>query len=432
MSWRNWAGNVTAEPATVLTPRSLPELAEEVRAATPHRPIRPIGAGHSFTAIAEPVHTQVRMDAFMQVEVLDAAAGIVRVGAGTQLGVMNRRLWDLGFAMPNLGDIDQQTISGAIATGTHGTGSTLRGLADAVVGATLVTPAGVMRIDAATNAELLPAMRVNLGALGIVADVDLDVVPRYRLRAVEQPEPLAAVLDDLDGLVDEHRHFEFYWFPHTDRTLTKRNDIADPADPGRPLGRFRGWLDDDFLSNTVFEGLNRVVARRPSLARRINSVSARALSARTFTAPSFEVFCTRRDVRFTESEFAFPRAALPSVLADLRTWLDSHDEHIAFPVEVRFAAPDEAWLSTAYQRASAYVAVHQYWRRDHTRYFNAFWDIARAHEGRPHWGKMHDLSADELADLYPRYQDFIALRDRLDPERVLTNPYLDRVLAACL
>jgi FAD/FMN-containing dehydrogenase len=189
-------------------------------------------------------------------------------------------------------------------------------------------------------------------------------------------------------------------------------------------------LDDHLLSNVVFEGVNRVVTRRPSLAPRINQVSARALSRREYTDASYRVFCTRREVRFTESEFAVPRDSLVPVLRELRAWVDRSGEHLPFPVEVRFAAADDSWLSTGYERDNAYVAVHQYHRMDGRRYFAAFEAIVREHAGRPHWGKLHTHSADELRALYPRFDDFVALRDRLDPDRVLSNDHLDRVLGA--
>jgi FAD-linked oxidoreductase len=333
--------------------------------------------------------------------------------------------------MPNLGDIDQQTILGATSTGTHGTGVGLQGLAAAIVGATLVTGDGsVLRVDETENADLLPAVRLGLGALGIVTDVTLQLVPSFRLHAVERPEPLAEVLERVHELADENRHFEFYWFPHTDRTLTKRNNVVDALHPGRPLPHWREELDDHLLSNVLFEAINRVVTRRPTLAPRVNQVSARALSAREFTDASYRVFCTQRTVRFTESEYAVPRASVVPVLEALRAWVDSSGENLPFPVEVRFAAADDLWLSTAYERDNAYIAVHQYHRMDNSRYFAAFEAIAAEHDGRPHWGKLHTLGAERLRELYPRFDDFVAVRDRLDPARTFSNAYLDRVLGA--
>ena len=430
-TWENWGRNVTAAPSAVHAPRSSEEVAALVaRAAERGERLRPVGSGHSFSPIAVPVvsppGSQVRLDRLTGILSVDQSSGTVRVAAGTPLHELNGALERVGLAMVNLGDIDRQTIAGAVSTGTHGTGAALTGLAGAVRGLTLVAGDGsVHRVQRDADPDLVRLLAVGLGATGIVTELEVDVMAAYRLRALEQPEPLAAVLDDAESIAEGHRHFEFYWFPHTDRVLTKRNDIADG---GAPLPRWRAELDDHLLSNVLFEQLNRLVALRPSLAPRINQVSARALSRREFTDVSHRVFCTRREVRFVESEYAIPRSSLSPVLRELARWIDSSGEHIAFPVEVRFAAADDVALSTAYRRDSAYVAIHQYHRRDAARYVAAFEAIVAEHAGRPHWGKLHTLDAQRLAALYPRMGEFRALRDRLDPQRLFTNDHLDRVL----
>lgn len=429
-TWTNWGRNQSARPERTLTPRDADEVAEVLTAAhRAGRRVKVVGSGHSFTGIAAPAQDQLRLDALSGVLAVDVTRRRATVLAGTPLHVLNPLLWQLGLSMPNLGDIDRQTIAGAVATGTHGTGAALQGLAAAVRGLTLVTGDGsVVRCDADEQPELFAAARVGLGALGVITEVELQLVPSFRLRAVERPAALEPFLEQVQDLADTHRHVELYWFPHTERVLTKCNDIVDGRDPGRPLPRWREQLDDHLLAGIAFEGVNRAVARRPALARRVNPLSARALSAREYTDAAYKVLCTRREVRFTESEYAVPRRSLGPVLLALKRWVDTHDEHVAFPVEVRFAAADDIWLSTAYERDNAYIAVHQYHRMDGARYFAAFEAIAREHGGRPHWGKVHGLDADTLRTLYPRYDDFVAVRDRLDPARTFTNSYLERVL----
>jgi FAD-linked oxidoreductase len=353
----------------------------------------------------------------------------VRVLAGTPLRVLNQALALLGLAMPNLGDIDAQTVSGALSTGTHGTGATLPGLTATISGLRLVTPDGQSRWVDDGDPELFAAARLGLGALGVITEIELACVPAYRLRAVEAPDSLDTVLPRVQELFDAHRHFEFYWFPGTRRVQTKANDLVDDA-VQEPLAPWRRRLDDEFLSNTVFGAANRVLTKAPRAVLPFNQIAARALTERSYTGPSHEVFCTRRSVRFVESEYAVPREAVADVLGDLVAWVERRREPISFPVEVRVAAPDDIWLSTGYERANAYIAVHQYHRGDHRAYFEAFEDIAAAHAGRPHWGKMHRLGVEELSDLYPRLADFRAVRDRLDPDRVLTNEYLTRVLGS--
>ncbi len=235
------------------------------------------------------------------------------------------------------------------------------------------------------------------------------------------------VLGGLDDLGEASDHFELYWFCHTRRALTKRNNRV-PDEVRRPLSAVRGWLDDELLANGVFEVVNRVAAAAPRAVRALNAVSAHALGARTYTATSHDVFVSPRRVRFREMEYAVPRAAVRGVLGEIDRWTRTHEAEVPFPVEVRFAAADDLWLSTATGRDTAYVAVHQYWRMPYEEYFDAVERIVAPVDGRPHWGKLHALGADRLADLYPRMADVRRVRAALDPAGTFANPYIDRVL----
>jgi L-gulono-1,4-lactone dehydrogenase len=430
-TWTNWAGTASAD-VTVATPASVGELAGLVSAAAERgQRVKPIGAGHSFTPIGVTDGTQLRLDRLAGVVRADRETGLVTVLAGTRLHNLNEALWHLGLSMTNLGDVDVQTIAGAISTGTHGTGARFGGIATQVRGLELVLADGSrLRCAPDENPEIFAAARVGLGALGVIAEVTLQCEPAYALAAAEAPATLDEVLDDLDSLVIGHDHFEFYWFPHTRRVLTKRNNRVLPGTELRPVGRFRAWLDDDFLANRVFDRLNRVTTRRPGLIPRTNAIAARMLSARDYIDRSARVFASVRKVRFREMEYAVPRPAVPHVLAEIGKYLDAGDERIGFPIEVRFAAADDIWLSTAYGRDTGYVAVHQYHMRDHEAYFRAVEAIARDVGGRPHWGKIHYREAESLAASYERFGDFVALRDKLDPQRMFGNEYLSRVLGA--
>ena len=434
--WENWAGNVSAHPTRVLHPASTEEVRDVVRAARSEGlTVKAYGAGHSFTPIAATEGVLLRLDRMNRLLGHPAASTpspiegehLVRVEAGMSLHELNRQLLALGLALPNLGDVDPQSVAGAISTGTHGTGSRLRGIADAVAALQLVTADGeVVEIDA--EHPWFDAARVSLGALGIITEVTLRCVPAFLLHAREEPMALPEVLDRLPELVGDNDHFEFFWFPHTQKALVKRNNRVPAGTERAPLGRVRHLVDDELLSNGLFEVVNRVGRRAPRLTPSINSVSAAALSAREYVDHSHEVFISPRRVRFRESEFAMPREALTEVVAALQRWFDAGHERVTFPVEVRFTAADDIWLSTGHARESCYVAVHQYHRTDPTRYFAAAQDIFTAHEGRPHWGKMHTLAAEQLRERYDHFEDFLAVRDAVDPERVFTNAYLARVL----
>ncbi|MHA7133551.1 D-arabinono-1,4-lactone oxidase [Oerskovia turbata] len=453
-SWTNWARTETAVPLRRAAPRDADELARLVRhAADDGLRVRAVGAGHSFTGAAVTDGLLLSLDALATVEdVTRTETGArVTVGAGIRLHRLNTVLAAAGLAMRNLGDIDRQSIAGAISTGTHGTGAALGGLATQVRGVRVVGADGsITEATPDQNADLFEASRLGLGTTGVLAAVTLDVVPAFHLRAQEEPWPLDRVLDELGaasggrggaaGVEEAHDHFEFYWFPHTRRALTKRNNRLSPDDeaaaalraargvrPG-PLIRARAWVDDELLSNGAFEVADRVATAVPRATPRINAIAARALAPRVYVAPSHEVFVSQRRVRFREMEYAIPRAELVGALEEIDAWIRVSGENVPFPVEVRFAAADDVWLSTAHGRDSAYVAVHQYARLPHARYFEGVEKILAGVGGRPHWGKLHTLDASDLAERYPRFEDFRRVRAQADPGGVFANPYTDRVL----
>jgi FAD-linked oxidoreductase len=430
--WRNWGRSESIRPFGVARPTSADEVVQVVRQARELGVgVKAVGAGHSFTGIAVAPGIQLELSGLSGLLGDDAAAGRVRLAAGTHLYDIPALLAPHGLAMENLGDIDRQTISGATSTGTHGTGAAFRGLAAQIVAVTLVTAEGtLLTVSETENAELLPAARLGLGALGILVDITLQCVPAFVLQARERPEPLEGVLESFGARVEAVDHFEFYWFPHTDTALTKTNTRM-PADAERhPLGTFEEWMDDRVVSNTLLAAICTLGRVMPAVTPPINRLATRLTGNRDFTDTSTEVFVSPRRVRFTEMEYALPREAVPEALREVRALIENRGWRISFPIEVRAAAPDELWLSTASDRPSGYIAVHRYFREDHHEYFRAVEQIMRGHEGRPHWGKIHYQDAASLSALYPHHKDFVAVRDRLDPDRVFTNPYLDRVLGA--
>ncbi|GAB3647051.1 FAD-binding oxidoreductase [Glycomyces tarimensis] len=428
--WRNWSGTETVEPARTVKPRKVSEIVEAVRTAADERlRVKAVGAGHSFSGIAAPEGVLLDMGDFDGVVRVDTKTNLVTVEAGMPLCRLNEVLDAHGLALENMGDIDCQTVSGAISTGTHGTGDRYRGLAWQVRGLQLVLADGsVVRCSREQRPELFAAARIGLGALGIITEVTIQCVPAFLLQAVEVPMRLDAVLGGLDELVAENDHFEFYWFPHTDRTLTKQNNrFAMDVRRRRPT-RLSYWWNEGFTENMLFEASNRIGARFPRIVPQLNRVAGRVWSARDYTDVSHRVFTSPRTVVFREMEYAVPRETLPEVMLSLKTRVDEGDLNVSFPVEVRFAAADEVWLSTAHGRKTAYVAVHQYHRHDHEAYFKAAAEIFDAVGGRPHWGKMHWLDAKTIAERYDRFEDFLAVRDEVDPERRFANAYLERVL----
>jgi L-gulonolactone oxidase len=294
---------------------------------------------------------------------------------------------------------------------------------------TLVLADGsVVACSADERPDLFAAARVGLGALGVIATVTLQCEPAFLLRAVERPMPFGEMLESFHERVAQHDHVEFYWFPHTDLTLYKE-DTRLPLDAGRkPLGKVSAWINDEFLSNTAFGALNGLAHAVPAIIPAFNQISARALGSRDFTDLSHRVLTSPRRVRFCEMEYAVPREAITDVVREVRALIERRGWRISFPVEVRTAAADDIWLSTASDRPSAYLAVHTYYRTPYEEYFRAVEQIVGAVAGRPHWGKLHWLTATDLAERYPRFGDFVRLRDEVDPEGRFGNDYLDRVL----
>ena len=426
--WRTWADTHQTRPRRTATPRSTAEVVAAVSSATTEGlRVRMVGTGHSFTDVAITDGLLLSPTSLTGLRSIDPVAGIATVAAGTPLCDFNDALAEHGLALANMGDIAVQTVSGAVQTGTHGTGRDAGGLASQVVGLELVLADGsVVECSADEEPELFHAARVGLGAFGVVTALTFAVRPAFLLHAREEPMPLEEVLERLPELRAGNDHFEFFWFPHTGNTNTKRNNVV--AGPARPLSPFRAWLDDDFLSNRLFERINRVCRRFPAMVPTVNQVSSRALSARSYTDVSHKVFASVRDVRFVEMEYAIPAEQTVDVLREARSIVDRGDHRVSFPVEVRFAPADDVWLSTAYGRETAYVAVHMYQGTPYQDYFADLEAVFTSVGGRPHWGKMHTRDRHYLEGVYPKLGEAIAVRDRLDPHRRFGNAYLDRVL----
>ncbi|WP_328768139.1 D-arabinono-1,4-lactone oxidase [Streptomyces sp. NBC_00286] len=427
-TWRNWAGNVSARPVRDVTPASVDELAAAVRqAAEDGLRVKAVGAGHSFTAVAATDGLLIRPDLLTGIRRIDRAAGTVTVEAGTPLKRLNVALAREGLSLTNMGDIMEQTVSGATSTGTHGTGRDSASIAAQITALELVTADGsVLTCSEKENPEVFAAARIGLGALGVVTAITFSVEPLFLLTAREEPMTFDEVTSTFDELHAENEHFEFYWFPHTGNCNTKRNNRS--AGPEKPVGKISALFEDEFLSNGVFQVANTVGRAVPATIPAIAKIASRALSARTYTDIPHKVFTSPRRVRFTEMEYAVPRAALVETLRELRAMIDRSHLRISFPVEVRTAPADDITLSTASGRDSAYIAIHMYKGTPHRAYFTAAERIFTAHEGRPHWGKLHTRTAEHFIGIYPRFDEFTTLRDRLDPDRRFGNDYLRRVL----
>ena len=426
--WTNWAGLSTGHAMQEVTPHDSGEIIDAVTAARRQGlTVKMPGTGHSFTDIALTDGLLLRPTGLRGITGVDRDAMTVTALAGTPLHELNAGLDRLGLSLHNMGDIDEQTVAGAISTGTHGTGGTWSSLSAQVAGLELVTGDGTLLCATEQeNPDVLDVARLGLGALGVITSVTFRVEPVFTLAALERPMGWDAALGDFARMAQENHFFEMFWFPHTDRVLTKQNNRT--LDDAEPLGRVRGWVEDEFLANRVFGWINRLGNRRPGLIPRLNGLAAGGLSERAFSDVPHKVFTSRRGVVFREMEYALPREAGLQALRDVRALIERSDWRISFPVEIRVAHADDVPLSPSYARDSIWLAFHTNAQTDHTGYFGGVEDVLRSYDGRPHWGKLHTRSADDLAPSYPRWQDFQEMRRRLDPDRLFTNRYLDHVL----
>ncbi len=427
--WQNWSGSVQGRPRQTAQPRSVDELASLIGACGREgRQVRVVGSGHSFTPLVQTEDMLLSLDALQGIESVDSEQQTVTVLGGTRLKKLGDLLLERGLAQENLGDIDVQSIAGAISTGTHGTGIRFGTLSTQVKGLTLVTASGeLLECSEERNPDVFKAAQVSLGTLGVIAKVTLRVVPAKRLRFQSHRERLADCLANLERYKQENSHFEFFWLPYTQWVQAKFLNETDAPSTGSNLW---GTFNKIVLENGAYWLLSECCRLVPRLSQSVSRFSARAIASVDEVDYSHRVFATPRLVRFQEMEYNIPAEHFLSVLGEIQACIEQQQFAVHFPVECRFVHSDDMWLSPAYQRESAYLAVHMYRGMAYQSYFQQIEAIFRRYQGRPHWGKMHTQNAADLAALYPRWQDFRRIRSRLDPHGLFLNDYLRRLLAA--
>jgi FAD-linked oxidoreductase len=425
--WSNWAGEQRCAPAAIERPESEAELAQVVSAAAARgQRVKAVGSGHSFTDCACTDGVMIDMTAMQRVISADPQSGLAVVEGGIKLHAVGPQLAAHGLGLENQGDIDAQSITGATATATHGTGARFQNLSARIVALRLVTAGGDV-LDLSDGDDYLAA-RVSVGALGVISRVTVQAVPLYTLHRRDEPRSLAETIEQLDAHVDGNDHFEFFVFPYADRALTRTTRRSD--EQPSPPPQWKRKLNEDIIENTALDLICRAGRRFPSAAPRLNRLMTSAMSGGEVSDRAYKVYATERRVKFTEMEYAIPRVHARDAVERVIDLVKRRALPIMFPLEVRFAAPDDAFLSTAYGRDTCYIAVHQYRGMEFETYFRAVEEIMDGFEGRPHWGKRHYQSAAVLRERYPQWDRFQAVRDRLDPARVFLNDYTRRALGA--
>ncbi|MDR3659034.1 MAG: D-arabinono-1,4-lactone oxidase [Mycobacterium sp.] len=425
--WANWAGEQRCTPASFECPPDEAAVSACVtQAARRGATVRAVGSGHSFTDVACTDGVMVDMSGMQRILDIDQTAGRVTVEGGIKLHALGPLLAERGLALANQGDIDRQSITGAISTATHGTGARLPNLSAQIVGMRLVTATGEVReLSEATDREALLAARVSMGALGVITAVTIQTVPLYTLHRHDQTMPLPEVLDRLDEITVTSDHFEFFVFPYAARAITRttRRSTAEPHPAPAWQREARGRLDDGALGT-----LCRIGRRFPSQVPRLNRLMTAAASNGDEEDHAYRIYPSRREVRFTEMEYAIDRIHARSAIEQVIALVRSRQLPILFPLEVRFVAADDAFLSPSHRRDTCYIAVHQYTGMEYECYLRGVEAIMDSFGGRPHWGKRHYQTAATLRPRYPEWDRFQHVRAQFDPDGVFGNDYTRRVL----
>ena len=430
--WSNWSGLSTANPHSRTVVSDEDSVLDMIsRARREGRTLKAVGASHSFTPVAATDGFQLSLDDYSGLVAFDPDTLQATIRGGTRLRDLPALLAPWDAAVPNQGDIDPQSLVGAISTSTHGTGVGFTGFAGLVRHFRLATADGrILDCSPTENAEIFELTRVGLGAFGIVTDVTLQTVPQFILAAEEHPEPLDQVVQNFAARSRQADHMEFYWFPYTDVALVKENtrhDVSALRTEHNPIPRYKKFFADEVVNNALLYATCRATTAIPALTKRVNQLAAGSVPSRSYCDYSHEVFVTPRRVRFNEMEYAIPLADFTPVFEELRRVIESSDMPIEFPLEVRTAAADDVPLSTAVGRDTAYIALHRFVGPDFREFFALCEPILREAQGRPHWGKLHTLGYEELSQVYPDLSRCAQLRETLDPEGMFANPMVNTI-----
>jgi FAD-linked oxidoreductase len=421
--WRNWSGVQTCLPANRVTPKNLDELVSVLTRTT--GTVRPVGAGHSFSPLVPTDDTLLSLGYFNGLLSHDPVTHRAEFGAGTSMAVMGMTLKEVGQGFINMADIDHQTLGGAVATATHGTGKNYGSYSSYITGLQLVTAGGeVLDCDATHHPDIFKAACVSLGALGVVTRITLQNRSRYRLRETMWVAKTEDLLADIHKHTEENQHWEMLVITHSDYALAiALNETDEPSTPSVNTVESGG---NEFV--TLLEKLDKYGSDFPA-ARRVLLNNLRHFA--TFeerVGESYEIYSNVRSVRFNEMEYSVPAEHGPACLREILQLIERAQLQTWFPIEYRYVQADQVPLSMFQGRDSCAISVHQHFQMDHHNLFAAIEPVFWKYDGRPHWGKLHTLNARYLEKLYPQWSEFIRVRESLDPQGRFLNAHLRSIL----
>jgi len=424
---KNWSKKISWQPRQLLQPSSEEEIQSIIKLALDKkRNVRVVGSAHSFNPLWVTNEIFINLDNYQGLVSVNKTAMQATIKAGTKLYTLGDLLYENGLAMENLGDIDKQSIGGTIGTGTHGTGLNFGTISTQVKAIRFVNGVGeVITCSEIKNTELFKAAQISLGALGIITEITLQCVPTYRLQLVNKKEPLKDVISTFKERITNNRNFEFYYFPKSETAWTKTSNIVE--DVPDKVNVFN-YLTEYVLENYVYKVMCEAARLIPKLSDGISRFSANAVSNVTKTYHSHKVYATARLVRFNEMEYNVPIEHFEAVCEEVQHIINTNKFNVMFPLEHRVVKADDAYLSPAYKRDAVYIACHVYNKKDYVPYFKALEKIFLKYDGRPHWAKIHTLTAKEFQRKYEMFDVFNEHRKEQDPNNLFLNDYLRRIL----
>lgn len=419
-SWSNWSGYLHASPRQIAKPEDMTELVGLIRNASGN--VRIVGSGHSFTPLVATDGTILDLGAFSGLYSHDSQAMTATVGAGTPLGRLTQLLDGVGQGLPNMGDIDRQTIGGALGTATHGSGLTLGAYHTQLRGLQIVDGRGEPReMTIERDADLIHAVGVNLGVFGAMTGVTLQNMASYNLHRRRQMLPMRQVLEDFTALMSSHRSAEFFVIPFSGHALHLTYDATQSS-----AGHHPPEQDEDGLQ--TLKTLCSTLKWFPWLRRALIGSALSRVKPEDFVDIWYGAYVSERRTRFNEMEYHLPFEVGAKAVEEVLTTLERHFPEVYFPMEIRSVMPDEFWLSPFYRRPTCSIAIHHDAAEDPMPFFRAIEPIFRKYDGRPHWGKMHSLKASDFRALYPRFDDAMGVRREIDPDNRFVSPYLAQIL----
>ena len=368
---------------------------------------------------------------------IDYESQTVVTQAGVTLKDLNQNLAKHGLALPNLGSISAQTIGGAIATATHGTGLGYGVISTIIQEITLVTGLGkVIKISLNENSELLNAAKCHLGSLGLVTELKLQVTKEFDLEVQEQPQTLETVLQKLPERLQSD-HYRFWYLPHTDmvwewsatRKPSQKNTLVQNT-----FQSIQNWYKEKFIGYYTFEFLLYLATYNQRFIPFINHWYVKQMFSHSKHSQADSVSQFKFDCLFKQqvNEWSIPIENTADAMLQIRNMIKQKDYKVHLPIEVRFVKGDDIWLSPCQGRDSCFIGIITYLpygkHIDCQNYFRDYEKIMLSLDGRPHWAKRFGPESQTLEKIYPHWNEFQKIRYQLDPENRFGNSYSDRVL----